>query len=155
MLRVGVVSDTHGRVLAEVHTALAGVSHILHAGDVGGSAVLVELATIAPVTAVRGNCDRDELAFSLPERAFVRLGGVGCLVGHVRGRLLARGLPDDVGVVVTGHTHVASVRRENGVLHVNPGPATGASRNGQGPSVAILEVADDGTVMARIVPLRG
>lgn len=155
MLRAGVVSDTHGLVLPEAHTALAGVSHILHAGDVGGSAVLVELSTIAPVTAVRGNCDRDELAFTLPERVFVRLGGVGCLVGHVRGRLLARGLPDDVAVVVTGHTHVASVSSEGGVLHVNPGPASSAARDGSGPSVAILEVADDGTVMARIVPLRG
>jgi len=154
MLRVGVLSDTHGLVLAEVHTALAGVSHILHAGDVGGSAVLVELATIAPVTAVRGNCDRDELAFSLPERAFVRLGGVGCLVGHVRGRLIARGLPADVRVIVTGHTHVASMRHENGVLHLNPGPATGASRNGQGSSVAILEIDDAGEASAHIVPLQ-
>ena len=57
MTRIGLISDTHGMVRAGVHTALAGVSRILHAGDVGGADVLAELATIAPVQAVFGNTD--------------------------------------------------------------------------------------------------
>ena len=58
-MRIGVIADTHGKVLPEVHDAFAGVSLILHAGDIGGDAVLAELETIARVIAVRGNTDMD------------------------------------------------------------------------------------------------
>src|SRR5215212_2193699 len=54
---VGIISDTHGMVRADVHTALAGVEVILHAGDVGGDEILDELELIAPVRAVYGNTD--------------------------------------------------------------------------------------------------
>ena len=57
MTRLGVISDTHGRLDAAVHEIFAGVERIVHAGDVGAAGVLVELSTIAPVTAVRGNVD--------------------------------------------------------------------------------------------------
>ena len=54
---VGLVSDTHGLVRPEIFDALDGVELILHAGDVGGRAVLDELSAIAPVRAVYGNTD--------------------------------------------------------------------------------------------------
>src|SRR5215210_196088 len=54
---IGLISDTHGLVRPDVHEALAGVALILHAGDVGGDAVLDELTLIAPVLAVYGNTD--------------------------------------------------------------------------------------------------
>ena len=56
-LVIGLISDTHGQVRADVHRALAGVDFILHAGDVCGDEVLMELELIAPVVAVYGNCD--------------------------------------------------------------------------------------------------
>ena len=54
---IGLVSDTHGMVRDGLFEALAGVSQILHAGDVGGRSMLDALATIAPVQAVCGNVD--------------------------------------------------------------------------------------------------
>ncbi len=54
---VGVISDTHGLLRPEVAAAFAGVSLILHAGDVGGPSLLEALAAIAPVEAVFGNVD--------------------------------------------------------------------------------------------------
>ena len=51
------ISDTHGLVRPEVFDALEGCDLLIHAGDVGGSDVLTELAAIAPVRAVYGNCD--------------------------------------------------------------------------------------------------
>ena len=54
---IGLISDTHGLVRADVHHALAGVELILHAGDVGGDEMLDELELIAPVLAVYGNTD--------------------------------------------------------------------------------------------------
>ena len=52
---VGVISDTHGLLRPEALEALAGVDHILHAGDVGDVTILDALRAIAPVTAIRGN----------------------------------------------------------------------------------------------------
>jgi len=60
MTLVGLISDTHGLLRLEVVAALAGVDHIIHAGDVGKLEIMDELRAIAPVTAVRGNVDTDE-----------------------------------------------------------------------------------------------
>lgn len=119
-MRVGVISDTHGVVLPAVHTAFEGVSHILHAGDIGGQIVLDELELIAPVAAVLGNTDTGPLSFSLPTRRSITVGGVHFLIGHVLPDLVRGGVPDDVDVIVYGHTHVAAAREIDGVWYVNP-----------------------------------
>src|SRR5512132_1554661 len=78
---VGLISDTHGLVRPEVHTALAGVELILHAGDVGDDAILDELETIAPVRAVYGNTDAPGRP-RLRESLALVLGGVRIHVSH-------------------------------------------------------------------------
>lgn len=153
---IGLIADTHGLVRPGVHDALAGVSLILHAGDVGGDAVLDELALIAPVAAVFGNTD-------LPgdprlAAAVVReVGGVRVHVSHghevgspTPAALLER-YPEDV--LVYGHTHRALVTRAGGRLVVNPG-AAGPRRFDLAPSVARLTVAD-GRVDVEVIPLGG
>ena len=57
MTRVGLISDTHGLLRPQVLDFLRGSDLILHAGDLCDTALLDELARIAPVTAVRGNND--------------------------------------------------------------------------------------------------
>ena len=59
---IGVISDTHGLVRPEVLKAFQGVDLIVHAGDVGGPGVLEALRAVAPVTAVRGNGEKDSLS---------------------------------------------------------------------------------------------
>ena len=54
---VGVIADTHGLVRPGIAAAFAGVQLILHAGDVGGAAVLAALSAVARVEAVYGNVD--------------------------------------------------------------------------------------------------
>ncbi|MEP6729209.1 MAG: metallophosphoesterase family protein [bacterium] len=138
--RIGLISDTHGMVRASVHQALAGVELILHAGDVGGDAVLDELNLIAPVVAVYGNTD--DLKDSRLSGAIDRtIGGVNVHVSHghevgspTPARLLER-YPADV--IVYGHTHRQLVSQVDGRLVVNPG-AAGARRFKLEPSVAIL-----------------
>ncbi|MGA9061560.1 MAG: metallophosphoesterase family protein, partial [Terracidiphilus sp.] len=66
-MRLGIVSDTHGLLRPEVLPALRGVDRILHLGDVGRPSVLQALEEIAPVTAIRGNIDRDGPCAKLPE----------------------------------------------------------------------------------------
>lgn len=153
-LVVGLIADTHGLVRPGVHTALAGVSAILHAGDVGGDDVLDELALIAPVHAVAGNCD-DPSDPRLVPRLVHRAGGVsiGVSHGHEVGSptpaLLAEHYGEDV--VVFGHTHAPLVERLGQTLFVNPG-AAGPRRFDTRPTVALLTVAG-GTPRVEIVPL--
>jgi len=149
---VGVIADTHGRLPESVHTAMAGVSRIIHAGDVGGQHVLDELETIAPVTAVRGNMDVGDLAWRLPDRAAARVGGVRILVGHIEQRLLSGADLQGVAVVVTGHTHRARIERREDVLFVNPGAAGGETPDGGEPTAALLDLSGDRPV-ARIIEL--
>src|SRR5205823_505264 len=51
VMRIGVISDTHGLLRPEVIEAFREVDHILHCGDIGGEDVLDELRTLAPLTA--------------------------------------------------------------------------------------------------------
>ena len=137
---VGVLSDTHGHLYPEVKQALEGVDHIIHAGDVGSPAVLSALESIAPVTAVRGNCDYDAWAQALPACAEVELGGVRILVGHIASNVHSRveaerPEPARPEAVITGHTHLAAMETREGTLYLNPGSA-GPRRFGRPRTVA-------------------
>lgn len=75
-MRIGVLSDTYGKLRPRVLELLAGCDRLLHAGDVGGPEILKALATIAPVAAVRGNWDTEGAAAKLPETLTGELGGL-------------------------------------------------------------------------------
>jgi putative phosphoesterase len=143
---VGVIADTHGLLRPSIAAAFAGVHVILHAGDVGGDAVLAALSAIARVEAVYGNVD-DPHHPSLARERRVALGGVMIHVshGHELGRPtaeLALARYRDADVVVFGHTHRAAVvRAPDGRLAVNPG-AAGPRRFDLQPSVARLTIAN-------------
>lgn len=139
-MRVGVLSDTHGTLPDGVLEAFAGVERIIHAGDVGNGLVLETLATVAPVVAVRGNCDLSGEPAMLPPLANTRIGDLRFLVVH-RPADVPRPLPEGIDVVVTGHTHVPQVADGGGVLWVNPGSPS-QSRRESGHHVAIVEWED-------------
>ena len=145
-LVVGVLSDTHGHLYAEVARALAGVDYIIHAGDIGSAQVLAGLKALAPVTAVRGNCDLDPWAEMLPSRAELEIGGVRILVGHTAAGLRERteipavGPEEGFAVVIYGHSHVAALENRDGMLHLNPGSA-GPGRFGRPRTIARLTIS--------------
>jgi putative phosphoesterase len=151
---IGLISDTHGMVRASVHDALAGVELILHAGDVGGDAILDELEVIAPVLAVYGNTD---VPFDprLAESIEREIGGARVHVSH--GHELGSPTPEKLleryaaDVIVYGHTHKQLVVRADGRLVVNPG-AAGARRFKLEPSVARLTIIG-GRADVELVPL--
>ncbi len=126
----------------DAHRALAGAERIIHAGDVGGQAVLDDLARIAPVSAVEGNTDRGWSHGRLPVRLVVQCGDRGILVGHKLPELVRGGVPEGVHIVVYGHTHVAAAREIDGILYVNPGSAC-QPRDGSAPSVAVIDIAGE------------
>jgi len=145
---VGVLSDTHGHLYPKVRESLTGVDHIIHAGDIGSPRVLEELRRLAPVTAVRGNCDLEAWAAGLQSRAEVEFEGVPVVVGHIAGHIGERARAPHhrhesrFAVVISGHTHVAAVERRDGTLYLNPGSA-GPSRFGRPRTVARLTIVSD------------
>jgi putative phosphoesterase len=138
--RIGLISDTHGLLRPEALEALRGSDRIVHAGDIGGAAILDALAAIAPVVAVRGNNDRDAWAKRLPGIARVSAAGIRLLVIHDLAQLDRDPAADGVDVVVAGHSHRPSIERRGGVLYVNPGSA-GARRFRLPVTLAILSTA--------------
>jgi uncharacterized protein len=123
MARVGLISDTHGILRPEALRFLGGCEAIVHAGDFGVASILDELAALAPVTAVRGNIDRDAWADALPHTALVRIADVCIHVIHDLAQLDIDLQAAGVQVVVSGHSHKPVIARRHGVLFVNPGSA--------------------------------
>ena len=145
------ISDTHGLLRPEALAALQGSDHIIHAGDVGSPEILETLASIAPVTAVRGNVDKDAWARKLPETAVVEFGGVSVYVLHDLAQLDLKAEAAGFEVVISGHSHVAKSETRNGVLYFNPGSA-GPRRFKLPVSVGKLAI-EGGQVRAEIVEL--
>ena len=150
MIRVGLVSDTHGLLRPEAVAALQGSDFIVHGGDIGDAGILEALAAIAPLTVVRGNNDREPWADRIPETALLNAGGVVVHAIHDLSQFAAA--PAGVRVVVSGHSHKPKIEERAGVLYVNPGSA--GPRRFKLP-IAVAELIVDGdAVSARIVELR-
>ncbi len=148
---VGVISDTHGLLRPEALTALAGVEHILHAGDVGNADFLDHLREIAPVTAIRGNIDTFGPCAELSATEAVELGGRFVYMVHAIDDLDLSPSAAQIDVVVYGHSHKPSVTQRDGVLYLNPGSA-GPRRFSLPVTVALLHL-DAVEVRAEIVQL--
>lgn len=157
--RIAVIADTHGLLPERVLVACAGTDHIIHAGDVGAREVLDLLAELAPVSAVRGNRDRDAFGRGLPEEVAGEIVGLRFVVGHKRRDLKARH-PDPraegIGLLVYGDSHRAELRyrghRPGGipVMWLNPGTASAPLPHDPRPSMAYVTVRG-GVPDARIV----
>ena len=152
MVRIGLISDTHGLLRAEALAALQGSDLIVHGGDIGNARILTQLGTLAPVTAVRGNNDRGAWAEAVPETALLKVAGLRIHVLHDLNELNLDPAANAIRVVVSGHSHTPRVQEQEGVLFVNPGsagprrfrlPITVAQLRVQGTSVSahIVELA--------------
>jgi putative phosphoesterase len=122
-LTIGLISDTHGLLRPEAVAALGGSDFIVHAGDIGSPEVLIGLARLAPVTAIRGNVDRGGWAAALPPTEVLDAGGTYVYVVHNVAELDLDPVAAGFQAVVSGHSHQPAMREKNGVLYINPGSA--------------------------------
>ena len=150
-LKLGIISDTHGRLPGGIHEIFKGVDAILHAGDIGDADILDELRMIAPVVAVRGNMDWGDWAGALSGTEILSAGKFQIGIIHDPYKLPAELKSGSCQVVVYGHTHTALIEEKSGVLYINPGSA-GQPRASRPASVALLHIAEDG-YRAEIIPL--
>ncbi|MCX6896609.1 MAG: metallophosphoesterase family protein [Verrucomicrobia bacterium] len=153
-MKLGVISDTHDFLDPRIEKLFSGVAHILHGGDVGSPIILLELAQIAPVTAVLGNTDTDT---TLKLTEIVTLAGRKFLLHHIVNPLapheklqhrLHREQPD---VVIFGHTHKPFNQVIGRTLFFNPGYA-GKPKFGAERSIALLHCDETG-IRAEFLPL--
>lgn len=151
MLRIGLISDTHGLLRPEALAFLQGCDHIVHAGDICDAAVLESLAALAPVTAVRGNNDHGAWADALPTSEVLKAGDIPVYVIHDLAEVDIDLVASGVRVVVSGHSHKPLIEERDKVLFINPGSA-GPRRFSLPISVAEL-VISGGELSARIVAL--
>jgi uncharacterized protein len=144
--RIFVLADTHNRLPQRLTEIAKSADEIWHLGDVCAESVLDELRAIGPgVTVVRGNCDSN---LEWPVVVDLVRGGLKFRLQHIP----PDHLPEDVDVVLHGHTHVPRNERRENVLLLNPGCVTRANQ-GASPSVAWLEIAG-GKMDWKLVPLR-
>jgi putative phosphoesterase len=141
-MRIGIISDTHGLLRPEAVERLAGVDHILHAGDIGSADVIEGLGRIAPVTAIRGNVDRGDWAQAYPATEWVTLAGRSFYLLHDLKALDLDPVAAGIDVVVSGHSHQPKVETLDGVLYLNPGSA-GPRRFSLPIALATLDLTAD------------
>ena len=133
MHRIFVLADTHNH-LPEKVASLAGTGdEIWHLGDVCAQRILDELRALGPpVTLVRGNCDSQ---MEWPLMVDLERGGLRFRLQHIP----PERPPENVDVLLHGHTHVPRNERRSGVLFLNPGCVTRPNR-GASASAAWLKV---------------
>lgn len=139
MNRIGIISDTHGLLRAEVVEVLKGCEVILHGGDINHAGILDQLNEIAPTYAVRGNNDK-EWAEHLPETVSVEVYGIRFFMVHNK-KYIPKDLKN-IDVIVYGHSHKYEEKHDGEMLLINPG-SCGPRRFIQPITLAVLEVEDD------------
>ena len=152
-MKLGIISDTHGLLRPEVAPALKGVDRILHIGDVGDASILAELAKIAPVTAIRGNIDREGACAKLPETEVVQIEGRYVYMLHDLKTLHLDPAAGKFAAVLFGHTHQPTFYKKKGVLYFNPG-SCGPRRFELPVTIGLLTIDEGGDLAAEIVPLK-
>jgi putative phosphoesterase len=140
-VRIGIISDTHGLLRQEAIDALAGVDHIIHAGDIGNAEILEKLSEIAPVTAVRGNNDHAQWAAGLPDTQLISIAGQTIFLIHDTKEIDVDLEDAGVHIVIAGHSHRPLIETRQGILFINPGSA-GPRRFSLPVSFALLEIAN-------------
>ncbi len=138
-IRVGVISDTHGYLNSGLVSIFKSVDRIIHTGDIEAPEILQTLAQMAPLNAVRGNMDFGKWASALPREDLITIGVVSVYALHDLTRLSLDPVAAGIQVILSGHTHRPKAHWRGNCLYLNPGSAS-LPRNGQAPSVAILEI---------------
>jgi len=158
MVRVGVLSDSHGSMenLRRALKALAGhgVSILCHLGDDEDDILALEVPEGIETRWVPGVFSPRYQDPGVPNRLLLEIEGWRILLTHTLARH-ERDLPDDpdplqlvgekgVRIVLYGHTHIPEVRVEGGVLFLNPGHLKDEDKKGYPPTFGLLDLEEEG-----------
>lgn len=132
MVKIGLLSDTHGWLDPKIVEFFKDCQQVWHCGDIGDVAVTDELERRFVVHAVYGNVDGELIRRIYPRTELFACEGVKVLMTHIGGypghyekqvgEILRSERPK---LFVCGHSHIAKVKYDKQLdcLHINPGAA--------------------------------
>lgn len=132
MVKVGLLSDTHGVLDDKMLGFLRNVDEIWHAGDVGSLEIIDKLNEIAVTRAVYGNIDDAKIRQELSKTEIFKTEGIKAVMTHIGGypkryeqAVKQQLLKERPNIFVCGHSHILKVifDKELNLLHLNPGAA--------------------------------
>ncbi len=132
MVKIGLISDTHGFLDPLVFKYFENVDQIWHAGDIGTHQLLKELESFKPTKSVFGNIDDGAMQRDLPEVYTEEIEGLKLLMIHIAGKppRYAKGIKSLINehcpdVLICGHSHILKVERDpqSNLIFINPGAA--------------------------------
>ena len=132
MLRIGLISDTHGFLDPAVFNHFSACDEIWHAGDFGPADVATQLAAFKPLRGVYGNIDGPDIRGTYGEKLRWKAEGVEVYMTHIGGypprynpavkKELTAAPPQ---LFICGHSHILKIMYDDQLqcLHMNPGAA--------------------------------
>jgi putative phosphoesterase len=130
MVRIGLLSDTHGYLDDKIFSYFDACDEVWHAGDIGTVEVSDQLEKFRPLRAVYGNIDGADLRVRYPLNLQFSIEGVDVLMTHIGGYpgrytkrvgdLIKAHTPR---LYICGHSHILKIMPDPKyqLLHVNPG----------------------------------
>lgn len=132
MIKIGLLSDTHGYWDEKYLQYFEPCDEIWHAGDIGSLEVAERLAAFRPFRAVYGNIDGQDIRRLYPQTLRFRVEGAEVLMKHIGG-YPGKYDPSIAGSILTrppklfisGHSHILKIKYDKtlDLLHINPGAA--------------------------------
>ena len=132
MVKIGLLSDTHGYLDPSLKRFLEPCDAILHAGDVGDVGIIDELRTWKPLHVVYGNIDSHSVRIESASDLCIVAEGLKIWMTHIGGRPgnYAKGIAEQLkihrpGLFICGHSHILLVKNDPkyNLLYMNPGAA--------------------------------
>jgi len=132
MIKIGLISDTHGYFDPGLKSFFKECTEIWHAGDIGTMEVVQEIQSFKPLRAIYGNIDGSEIRSIYPEFQRFLCEEIHVLMIHIGGHpgkyvsrvknLIDMDQPD---LFICGHSHILRIRHDPnaGFLYINPGAA--------------------------------
>lgn len=130
MIKIGLLSDTHGYVDPKIYEYFKDLDEIWHAGDVGSLEVIDELKKFKPTIGVYGNIDAKEIRLEFPEFVSMNREGLKILMTHIGGKPGKYSKPafekiheEKPGLFICGHSHILLIKYDpaSKMLWMNPG----------------------------------
>lgn len=150
MIKIGLLSDTHGYIHPELPRIFAHCDEIWHAGDFGSYDAVKALRNIKPLKGVHGNIDGTDIRYEFPEIARfqceqvdVVMAHIGGYPGHYQPKILEMMKGNPPQLFISGHSHILKIHfdKKYNCLHLNPGAA---GRQGFHKVISMLRFTIDG-----------
>jgi putative phosphoesterase len=132
MIKIGLLSDTHGYLDDAVFKYFEESDEIWHAGDFGNIELADQLAAFKPLRGVFGNIDGKDIRATYPEHLKFKCEEVNVWMTHIGGYpdKYSNNVKPEIytkppNLFITGHSHILKVVFDKKIncLHINPGAA--------------------------------